>query len=353
MSSQELSETTGGFDRKSLGIADFTHGNSLTPLITGEPFMRSIYEDIEKTESGDLISLTGWLTRGDVILLPHTEETASKSRISDVWTRAISRNVTSLTLIWRNILPGMLDLVHNFQEAILTAGKEYGLDDRANVVIDGRSPLPSGSHHQKSCVIKRSGEAIGYVGGIDLAQQRWDTPEHYCAQFPPCDACEAVKRQPDMDGTNGWQDVHSRIRGPAVLDVEGNFVARWNDNEDPGIGESSPSKITRRLSSNEVASSGVGTHSVQLLRTYICSHQGICHHACYSNNAPHGESSHRNALLKAFHLSKNFIYIEDQYFVYEEDLLEALKEAVSRGVQVVVLTQQQGVLRDTRLISME
>lgn len=345
LTSEQINQATGGFNRKALGIADFTHGNSLTALITGEPFMKALYDDIEMTNNGDdLIYLTGWLTRGDVSLLPQTEESASKSKISDVWSRAISRNVSSLTLVWRNLIPGMMDLEENFQKVVTETGEKYGLGlDRANVVLDGRSPLPSGSHHQKSCVIKRAGEAIGYVGGIDLAHQRWDTVDHCCAQTPPCAACEAVKRQPDMGDIIGWQDVHTRIRGPAVLDIEGNFVARWNDDESPGVSsDTTPPKITRRLTKSETAKSGVGTHSIQLLRTYICSYQGVCQHACYENNAPNGETSHRDALLKAFTLSKNFIYIEDQYFVYEEDILEGLKAAVSRGIQLVVLTQEQG-----------
>lgn len=344
LTSSQINISTKGFDRKSLGISDYTHGNHLTTLITGEPFMKSIYDDIEMTNgNNDLIYLTGWLTRPDVMLLPQTEESASKSRIGDVWARAISRNVSSLTLVWRNILPGMLDLLNEFHDIVTTTGEKNGLGpDRANVIIDGRAPLPSGSHHQKSAIIKRKGEAIGYVGGIDLAHQRWDTPDHCCAQSPPCASCEAVKRQPDMGEIIGWQDVHTRIRGPAVLDIEGNFVARWNDDESPSVGVDNPPKIINRLKKSDVALSGIGTHSIQLLRTYICSYQSLCQHGCFVNNAPNGETSHRDALIKAFGLAKNFIYIEDQYFVYEVEILEALKSVVSRGIQLIVLTQEQG-----------
>jgi phospholipase D1/2 len=344
LTSEQIDKSTTDFDRRSLGIADYTHGNSLTPLITGEPFMKALYEDIELTNGmDDFIYLTGWLTRADVMLLPQTIESASTSKIGDVWSRAISRNVSSLSLVWRNLVPGMLDLVQDFQEIVSSAGNKSGLSsDHARVVIDGRSPLPSGSHHQKSAIVKRHGEAIGYVGGIDLAHQRWDTPEHCCAQSPPCASCEAVRRQPDMGEIIGWQDVHTRVQGPAVLDIEGNFVARWNDDESPGVGESTPSKITHRLTPSDIAPSGIGTHSLQLLRTYVCSYQAVCQHACHSNNAPNGETSHRDALLKAFQLAKNFIYIEDQYFVYEEELLVELKAAVARGIQLVVLTQMQG-----------
>jgi phospholipase D1/2 len=141
----------------------------------------------------------------------------------------------------------------------------------------------------------------------------------------------------------GWQDVHTRIQGPAVLDIEGNFVARWNDDESPGIGSDLPSKITKRLTLSDTALSGIGTHSIQLLRTYVCSYQTICQHACHSTNAPSGEITHQNALLKSFHLALNFIYIEDQYFVYQQEILVALQAvAISCGVQLIVFTQEQG-----------
>jgi hypothetical protein len=112
LTSEEIDEATPDFNRRSLGIADYTHGNSLTPLITGEPFMRAIYDDIELTNGhDDFIYLTGWLTRADVILLPQTIETSLSSKLGDVWSRAIARNVSSLSLVWRNLVPGMLDLV--------------------------------------------------------------------------------------------------------------------------------------------------------------------------------------------------------------------------------------------------
>ena len=185
---------------------------------------------------------------------------------------------------------------------------------------------------------------MGYVGGIDLAQQRWDTPAHCCAQSPPCAACEAFKRDPGYsEDTTGWQDVQVSVRGPVVLDVAGNFVSRWNDDETPSNvnpKESVPAKIAA-LSADDVAAAGIGTHTVQLLRTYICSYQKVCKHGCFSNNAPYGETSHRDGLIKAFSKAQNYIYIEDQYFVFEKDLHAVLLSAVKRGVHLVILTQDQ------------
>jgi phospholipase D1/2 len=341
LTQSEMDEATGGFDRTSLGIAVSTGKNHLTPFVTAEMYWKSLYADVEATSSGDFIYMTGWLTRNDTILLPQNEESAAISSVGEVWTRAISRNVTSLSLLWRNVLPPGLELEKEFRDAVSKAGADNDMGDRARVIIDGRAPLPSGSHHQKSIIVKRNGEAVGYVGGIDLAQERWDTPDHCCVQTPPCAACAGVQREPGYGETcPGWQDVHTQVRGPAVLDIEGNFVARWNDDEQPSNlspVEECPPKIAR-LTPEEV-SSNAGTHSIQLLRTYVCSYQKVCKHGCFSNNAPYGETSHRDGIVKAIGNAVNFIYIEDQYFVWEEQVHNALLAAVKRGVQLIVLTQ--------------
>lgn len=340
----EMDASTGGFDRSSVGIAVSSTGNNVRVFITGDEYFRSVHDAIESTTNGDYVYMTGWMTRNDTILLPHTEESAAISSVGDVWSRAISRNVTTLSLIWRNLLPGYMDRLIDFKDQIATAGADNNMGDRARVIIDGRSPLPSGSHHQKSLLVRRQGETVGYVGGIDFAQSRWDTLDHCCAMSPPCAACEAFKRDPGYaEKTLGWQDVQCSVRGPVVLDVAANFIARWNDDEKPSNvnpHESVPSKIAA-LSADDVAAAGVGTHTVQLLRTYVCSYQKLCKHGCFSNNAPYGETSHRDGLMKAFAKAQNYIYIEDQYFVFEKDLHAVLLAAVKRRVHLVVLTQDQ------------
>ena len=48
----------------------------------------------------------------------------------------------------------------SFKASIEAANAKVGGASRA--VIDGRTPLPSGSHHQKTLVIKRDGEAVAF-----------------------------------------------------------------------------------------------------------------------------------------------------------------------------------------------
>jgi phospholipase D1/2 len=46
---------------------------------------------------------------------------------------------------------------------------------RVHFRLDGQHPVGA-SHHQKIVVVD---DAVAFVGGIDLAIRRWDTPEHH------------------------------------------------------------------------------------------------------------------------------------------------------------------------------
>lgn len=98
---------------------------------------------------------------------------------------------------------------------------------RGHAILD-RSTRQQGSFHQKATVLIRTkedrpGEAllgetteiIAYVGGIDLAQGRWDT-----RYFHPSD--------PDRVG-GPWWDIHAKLKGKAALDLLYNFQQRWEN----------------------------------------------------------------------------------------------------------------------------
>ncbi|KAG8632274.1 phospholipase D delta-like isoform X1 [Manihot esculenta] len=92
------------------------------------------------------------------------------------------------------------------------------------------------THHQK-CVIVDS-QASGnnrkitaFIGGLDLCDGRYDTPEHRLFQDldtvfqddfhnPTFSAGIRCPREP-------WHDLHCRIEGPAAYDILTNFEQRW------------------------------------------------------------------------------------------------------------------------------
>ncbi|KAJ0967900.1 hypothetical protein J5N97_024817 [Dioscorea zingiberensis] len=93
------------------------------------------------------------------------------------------------------------------------------------------------THHQK-CVLVDS-QASGnnrkitaFVGGLDLCDGRYDTPEHRI--FSDLDTVFANDfHNPTFSSeSNGprqpWHDLHSKIEGPAAYDVLKNFEQRWH-----------------------------------------------------------------------------------------------------------------------------
>lgn len=111
------------------------------------------------------------------------------------------------------------------------------------------------SHHQKFVVVDGR---IAFLGGIDLAYGRFESPEFDVVIDPsfrvlnesynPC-ATKARKLtsselelvdigfakpysgamlEEGCQARMPWQDVHIKITGPAVVDVHRNFVRRWN-----------------------------------------------------------------------------------------------------------------------------
>jgi len=91
------------------------------------------------------------------------------------------------------------------------------------------------------------------------------------------------------------------------LPPQANFLARWNDDEAPSNVapiEAPPPKLGNdTLGTGDVAH-GAGAANVQVVRTFACSYGAACAHACYAANAPKGELSHRDALVKAIGLAQ-------------------------------------------------
>lgn len=92
------------------------------------------------------------------------------------------------------------------------------------------------THHQK-CVLVDTQAAgnnrkiTAFVGGIDLCDGRYDTPEHRILRDletifkddfhnPTFTTGTVAPRQP-------WHDLHSKIEGPAAYDILINFEQRW------------------------------------------------------------------------------------------------------------------------------
>ncbi|KAG2769592.1 hypothetical protein PC116_g33085, partial [Phytophthora cactorum] len=79
----------------------------------------------------------------------------------------------------------------------------------------------------------------------------------------------------------------------------------------------------------------LGKQSIQITRTFSCKYKH------YKEFAPRGENSLFHARIKAIKNAKNFIYIEDQYFIYVPELLDAIMEVMPKIQRLVVIANPE------------
>jgi phosphatidylserine/phosphatidylglycerophosphate/cardiolipin synthase-like enzyme len=284
------------------------------PLVDGEEMMRALRDDVAATRNGDFIHFTAWRMDRRVDLVP-TAEAASANAVADLWTSAIERGVVTRTLLWDAPWSPWTrrDRGQNCRTRRLL--HEAG----GHAVLDGRVPR-LGAHHQKTAIIQRDGEAVAYCGGIDLAKDRWDTRQH-----------DSDPRR--VRGLwHGWHDVHVRLRGPAVLDIERNFRQRWNDRKWPRKAARKRPPIAAPL---PPVAADPGTHHVQVLRTYPRKD------GRYPGFAPRGEFACLDAYCKAIGLAESYIYIEDRLLVFDK-IARELAAALDRIQKLVIVVPHHG-----------
>jgi phosphatidylserine/phosphatidylglycerophosphate/cardiolipin synthase-like enzyme len=334
LTQQEITTARNGVPRD--GLSTFTTGNKVYPLIDAADAYTEILRDIQKTGSHpnrkDFVYFTSWCL-ADVYFNPYNKST----QVSTVWNDTVQRNVDVLALAWSNIgiqQKGTLKLHDYIKYNISTPQGTISkmiLDDR----VKGRFHL--GSIHQKTYMIKHE-DFVSYIGGIDLCYDRWTTLSKF----------EAIRYKlapHDPVGRDGWVDEAVKIIGPASLDIFTNFQQRWDDvspaskwdpKYDRFFGHTNfahqNTDFVRHVIPNRVNTVN-GTASVQITRTYRCRYKG------FENFAPKGETTILASRLKAIQHARNYIFIQDQYFLYMKEFVDVLLSALSRIQKLILVIQ--------------
>lgn len=167
-------------------------------------------------------------------------------------------------------------------------------------------PTPDGFHY------------VAYLGGIDINKSRLDTPGHHGQAF----------RAPDSTAPpspHTYHDVHARVTGPAVADAFRFYDELLRVRAGAGRAVFPPPA--------ESVLPPAGDDIVQISQT---SYEPASPDGGFPW-APEGDRTTYETLLHAITSAKDYIYIEEQYFVPNDDYVAALREASRRCARLVIL----------------
>ena len=293
----------------------WTTGNEVRPLIHGATYFAALRSCVDSLTKGDTVYFTDW--RGD----PDEGVDSSGTTISTVLASAAARGINVNGLVWRS----------HWDRLAFSAAENRRLGAEIEAaggccLLDMRVRF-GGSHHQKFVVLRHGpagadgSDDVAFVGGIDLCHSRRDDERHL--GDPQRQTMAAVYGK-----TPPWHDAQMAIRGPAVGDLDYAFRERWLDPQP--LARAPWRRIADRIRGIDVRARTlaeqppdpptVGTHAVQILRTY----PKRLHPYPF---APDGERSIARAYRKALRRARALVYIEDQY-LWSSHVVEAFASAL-------------------------
>ena len=237
-------------------------GCALDVLIDGANAMPQILEALAAAQR--FVHLTGWH------LEPHFELDRGRSGTAIGTVLAeLAERVDVRVLVWSG---APLPAGHPSRSEVAKSLENLVGDTKIQARADPREH-PFHCHHEKTIVI--DGE-VAFVGGIDLTDNDGD---RYDGQ-----AHTARRRI-------GWHDVGTRLRGPAVADVNDHFRMRWREL----TGEQLPATPSPPPA---------GDTTVQVVRTVAES---------MYDSVPHGDFRIFESYARALRSARELIYIENQF----------------------------------------
>ncbi|KAG2246395.1 hypothetical protein Bca4012_090633 [Brassica carinata] len=328
------------------------------PLAGGKNYEpHRCWEDIFDaiTNAKHLIYITGWSVYTEITLVRDSRrpKPGGDMTLGELLKKKATEGVRVLLLVWDDRTS--VDVLK--KDGLMATHDEdtenYFNGSEVHCVLCPRNPDDGGSivqnlqvsamftHHQKIVVVDSEVPSQGggsemrrimsFVGGIDLCDGRYDTPFH--SLFRTLDTVHHDDfHQPNFTGasiTKGgprepWQDIHSRLEGPIAWDVLYNFEQRWSKQG----GKDILVKL-RELSDIIITPSPVmfqedhDVWNVQLFRSidggaaagFPDSPEVAAEAGLVSGKDNVIDRSIQDAYIHAIRRAKDFIYIENQYFL--------------------------------------
>ncbi|OVA04002.1 C2 calcium-dependent membrane targeting [Macleaya cordata] len=326
------------------------------PLAGGKYYEpQRCWEDIFDaiTNAKHLIYITGWSVYTEITLIRDSrrQKPGGDITLGELLKKKANEGVMVLMLVWDDRTSvGLLK-----KDGLMATHDEetanYFRDTQVHCVLCPRNPDDGGSfvqdlqistmftHHQKIVVVdgampgggSQQRRIVSFVGGIDLCDGRYDTQFH--SLFRTLDTAHHDDfHQPNFTGgaiakggpREPWHDIHCRLEGPVAWDVLFNFEQRWRKQGGKDILVN-----LRELSDIVIPPSPVTfpedqeTWNVQLFRSidggaafgFPDTPEDAARAGLVSGKDNIIDRSIQDAYINAIRRAKDFIYIENQYFL--------------------------------------
>ena len=310
----------------STGAYPTRSGNYIRPLIDGEPAFRRICAAMEAAEQSVWATIT--------FMWSAFQMPDGRGALLDVLERAACRGIDVRLIFWR---PDEQTASHRRNAFWGSPVHFAALAERyPHINIRWDRAHPGYCQHQKTWLIDAQLDAAtAFVGGINLNPHSLVAPGH--------------------NGEGHNHDVYVELAGPAVADVQHNFVQRWNEasertSEDGRWGKGSDEELVFPARTP----SARGVADVQIQRT--------THPGRYTSTHPapggsafaiaSGEKTNLDQYCAAIGSARRTIYLENQY-VEVAEIVTALHAALRRGVEVVLLLPAVPELASPAVVTQE
>ncbi len=289
-------------------------------LIDAAPYFSALASALEKAERSVLI--VGWDIDSRVRLLRDRESDGPPTHLGQFLNALVSgkRHLRIHILDWD------FAMIHALERELFPVYKfDWKTHRRVHFRLDGNHPVGA-SHHQKIVVVD---DAVAFAGGIDLARERWDTPEHR-ANDPRRVGPSGRHYPPHHDAQMAVDGAAAAALGELVR--ERWFRATGKRLKPPPKSEIDPWPTNLKSDVEDV--------DVGISRT----------EPSYGQYAEvrEVEALYRDAIRSA----RRFIYIENQYFtsgVIGDSLCERLRERDGPEIAVVLPRERKGWLEETSM----
>lgn len=305
------------------------------------------------TNAKHLIYITGWSVYTEIALIRDSrrQKPGGHIKLGELLKNKASEGVKVLMLVWDDRTSVGLLKKDGLMATHDEETEQYFQGTDVHCVLCPRNPDDGGSivqdlqistmftHHQKIVVVdsempsggSQQRRIVSFVGGIDLCDGRYDTQFH--SLFRTLDnAHHDDFHQPNFPGAainkggprEPWHDIHSRLEGPIAWDVLYNFEQRWRKQ-----GGKDVLVNLRELDHIIIPPSPVmfpddhETWNVQLFRSidggaafgFPDTPEGAANAGLVSGKDNIIDRSIQDAYINAIRRAKDFIYIENQYFL--------------------------------------